>query len=64
MGTTRRDSQHEPIREDYSVDTPFRDGVHIRRDAHILGLPAFAIYGERCTQLEPIDWQPRGANNL
>lgn len=37
------------------VDTPFRDGAHIRFDAREMGLPAYAIYKDTVTELDPHD---------
>lgn len=55
MGATRRGGSQEPIDKDGNVETPFRDGCHIRWDAAVLGLEAWAVYGDRRTQilLEP-----------
>lgn len=52
MGYTRRGGGGEPVR-DSEVETPFRDGCHIAHDAAHLGLPAFAVYGDKVTKIEP-----------
>ena len=57
MGTTMRESVKAPINEEGAVEMPFRDGVHCRRDAYILGIPAYAIYGEMRTRLDVIMWE-------
>jgi hypothetical protein len=54
MGETRRTADREPLKYGV-VETPFRDGVHCRRDAAILHLPAYAVYGTYATLLEPIE---------
>ena len=59
LGETRRGSVQAPVDHQGTVDTPFRDGVHCRRDAAVLHLPAYAVYGKFITTLEPIDWQAR-----
>lgn len=50
FGTTKVTSAHSPIKNG-KVSTPFRDGVHIKWDQEKLKLPAFAIYGDRVTQI-------------
>ena len=55
MGSTQSDSTRPPITPDGEVDLPFRDGAHIKFDALELGLPAFAIYGDSVTELDPSD---------
>lgn len=37
------------------VETPFRDGTHIRHDMRHLGLPGFVIANGVVTKLEPMD---------
>lgn len=53
LGGTKAGRPVPPIREDGSVDTPRWDGVHILRDSVALGIPAYAVYGQRSTKLEP-----------
>lgn len=36
------------------VRMPYRDGMHIRWDAHTLKLPAYAIWGDHVTPIEPL----------
>ena len=45
-GGTKVGSSVGPILQDGVLDTPFRDGVHLMRDAVCLGLPAFVVYGD------------------
>lgn len=37
------------------VETPFRDGAHIRHDMRALNLPGYAICRDVVTKLEPMD---------
>jgi len=56
-GTRRGGSGRDPLmtndRGEVVVDTPFRDGSHILWDAAQLRLPAYAVWGDRFTKLEP-----------
>lgn len=55
LGETRRGGAdgRAPIDRDGRVETPFRDGAHLACDAATLGLPAFAVYGDTATRIEP-----------
>lgn len=56
-GTRRSGSGLDPLTTnecgEVIVDTPFRDGSHILWDAAQLKLPAYAVWGDRFTKLEP-----------
>lgn len=53
MGLTRRDGGGgRPVTPSRGVDTPFRDGAHIRHDAAQLGLPAYAVCGDDVTEVK------------
>ena len=48
---TLRGSEISP--DEYGkIDTPFRDGVHIRNDARQLQLPAFVIWNGKVEQID------------
>lgn len=51
-GTRRGGGSREPIDVDGKVETPFRDGAHIRWDGAALGVKAFAIYKDKKTEIE------------
>jgi len=51
IGETRVSSKEGPVLKDGSIDTPFRDGVHIRGDAIELNLPAFVVFEDKSYQL-------------
>jgi hypothetical protein len=51
LGRTVRTSSHSPI-TDGVVDTPFRDGAHIKWDSKQLSLPMYAIYGNTATEIK------------
>ena len=34
------------------VDTPFRDGCHAQWDSEVLGIPAYAVFGKKFTEVE------------
>ena len=53
LGATRCTRTQEPIDPHGTVDTPWRDGAHCRRYAAVLHIPAYAVYGEHVTRLEP-----------
>jgi len=40
-----------PIMQDGTLDTPFRDGVHMLRDASALNLPMYVIYEDQIEQI-------------
>lgn len=44
------------LRDDgsFEVDTPYRDGNHARWDGEQLGLPIYAIFGDRISKVEPV----------
>jgi hypothetical protein len=48
-------SEREPLLPNGRLALPFRDGVHIRRDAAALKLPAYVVYGEHSMRLDPIE---------
>lgn len=51
MGSTKVTCSGTP--DQYGqVSTPYRDGCHIKWDARILMLPAYAVYGEKVTTLK------------
>jgi hypothetical protein len=56
LGSTRVGGSHMPDAniESQGIDTPFRDGVHIMKDAAQLRLPAFACYAGRATPIMPL----------
>ena len=58
MGETTSKGGHGNFKFDSVKDAqfqlPFRDGVHIRRDAHHLNLPAYAIWKDKIFKLEEI----------
>ena len=35
------------------IDTPFRDGAHIKSDARQLGLPAYVRWGDKVERIDP-----------
>lgn len=41
-----------PIRSDCPLDTPLRDGAHIKHEAAQLGIPAYIICGSRVEQID------------
>ncbi len=51
MGFTRCTGGLPPVNSRGEVDTPFRDGVHIQWDAERLKLPAFAVWGDRASDV-------------
>lgn len=54
IGLTKCSSERAPVRPDGTIETPFRDGVHILRDQNKLCgvLPAYATYGDASMLLE------------
>lgn len=52
LGGQRRQSEAPPDKYG-EVDTPFRDGCHIKWDAFLLRLPAYAVFGNKATQQLP-----------
>lgn len=59
MGETVSTGRHSFFKfetvEDAHREIPYRDGVHIRRDAAQLKLPAYAVFQGKAIQLEPIE---------
>ena len=49
-----------PIEVDGSVAIPFRDGAHVKWDAQVLGLEAFAVYGNLRTPIDITENVPSG----
>jgi Resolvase, N terminal domain len=42
-----------PLKSDGSVRIPFRDGAHVRHDAGVLRLPAYAVWDDHQTIISP-----------
>ena len=38
---------------DHQIDLPYRDGAHAAWDSHALGLPAYAVDGDRAARIPP-----------
>lgn len=51
LGGTKVGGSRPPVREDGTVDTPFRDGAHAKWDGKTLGVRAWAIFGDKRTLL-------------
>ena len=49
--------QSSPIKLDGTIETPIRDGTHIKQDASALNLTAYVVYGEKAQQIE-VEWTP------
>lgn len=55
LGSTHaRGGFAQPIDYDGNLRTPFRDGVHILRDAMVLNLPTYVSYGDLWNIVEPV----------
>lgn len=55
LGKTKSSGGRSRIDADGNVETPFRDGVHMLRDAAALYLPMFAIYGTNVSIIKQQD---------
>lgn len=53
IGGTRRGGGKSPPLHEGKVETPFRDGAHIRCEMRTLNLPGYAICGDIINKLEP-----------
>lgn len=53
IGLTTATRSRGPVCSDGSIDTPFRDGVHIAWDSHRLNLPAYVVCGDRWERIRP-----------
>ena len=47
VGPIGQRSYDYPIYPDGKLDTPFRDGAHLKWDAELLGIDGWVVYGER-----------------
>jgi len=53
MGETIITGGSGPINQN-GLDTPFRDGVHMSRDATLLNLPSYVVYGSVVEQIRTL----------
>lgn len=56
--TTCNGGGHPPLDSQGNPNLPFRDGVHIRKDARQLNLPAYCLLEGQSTVIDTTEYQP------
>ena len=64
LGRTKVGTERDPLRCN-DLETPFRDGVHIRRDAFQLRVPLYVVWDDKAQALSPLPRDPvHSSSNL